>query len=163
MTSNASVGVGQAADALGVTTQTIRNWIGSNKLKASKGRNGRWQVDAASLRDCAQALDAAGNVRRTASAESNEIALKLDRLSGEVTAMMEADRSSERLLAAVERERDGYRADAASVREAALQLVAAADDTYQAVATLLKIMARQRDALSQLLAPGSPRDLMPRP
>lgn len=151
MTDKASIGVGQAAEVLGVTTQTVRNWIDSGKLKGSKGLNGRWQIDAVSLHERAEAHGAADHA----------IALKLDRLSVDVTAMMEADRASTRLLAAVERERDRYRVDAASIRDAALQLVAAADETHQAVAALLEIMARQRDALSQLLAPGSPHDLMP--
>lgn len=151
MDGTASIGVGEAAKELGVTTQTIRNRIKSNKLEGWRDSNGRWHVNPASLGACDEAPGVSGDT----------IALKLDRLSADVKAIMDTDRASGRLLDAVERERDRYRADAASIREAALQLVAAADETHQAVAALLRIMARQRDTLSQLLAPGSPQDLMP--
>lgn len=151
MTHRRSIGVGRAAEALGVSTQTVRNWIKDGKLEGWKSPNGRWHVDDRSLRDCAGGRGATDGT----------IADKLDRLSADVAALGEADRLSARLLEAAERERDRYRADAAAIRDTALQLVAAADETQQAVTLLLEIMARQRDALSQLLAPGSPQDLMP--
>lgn len=60
-----------------------------------------------------------------------------------------------------ERERDRYRAEAATVKEAALRLVGSAQETHSVVSGLLTVLEQQQEALVQLLAPGSLDDLMP--
>jgi hypothetical protein len=77
-----------------------------------------------------------------------------------VNALGNSNAAAERLLEATERERDKHRAEAAAVREAALRLVASAQETNSAVSGLLGVLQSQQDALIQLLAPGSPADLV---
>lgn len=157
MDDEARVGVAQAAEELGLSSQRVRDLIRAGKLEACKRSNGRWLIDATSFRSYL----ASGDAQKPRRPTHREIARRLNELSAAVTALVESDRTSVSLLDAVERERDRYRADAAAVREAALRLLASAEDTQNAVVTLLNVMRTQGDALAQLLAPGSPQDLLP--
>jgi hypothetical protein len=149
--------VGPAAEELGLSTQTVRNLIRSEMLKGSKDTRGRWRVDAHSVRDYA----ARHGHRQRSRFNTEDVERRLEELAHSVDSLIESDRSSTRLLDAVERERDRHRADAAAAREAALRLVASTQDANSAVSELLKALQQQGDALVQLLAPGSPEDLMP--
>jgi excisionase family DNA binding protein len=151
------IGVGQAADELGLSTQAVRNLIRSDKLDGHKDPGGRWRIDAASVSDRV----AKYGRRKRAESDVRGIERTLDELARSIDFLLESERSSARLLDAVERERDRHRADAATARDAALRLVASAQDTDSAVSELLGVLQKQRDALVQLLAPGSPQDLMP--
>ena len=56
---------------------------------------------------------------------------------------------------------DRYRADAATSREAALRVNAAAKDLREVVRRLLGVLDEQSEALTQLLAPATPADIHP--
>jgi hypothetical protein len=158
MTSDGRITVGRAASELGLSPQAVRNLIRAGKLVANKAPNDRWRLDGRSV---SSYLAAHGRKKQHDAVAADEIKRRLDDLTRSIDVLMDADRSSVRLLEALERERDRYRADAAAVRAAALGLVASAQDTQSAVAQLLEVLQRQGDALVQLLAPGSPQDLMP--
>ncbi len=91
----------------------------------------------------------------------DRIERKLDDLTKSVATLHESKLETQKLLAATERERDKHRADAAAAREAALRVVAAAQEANSAMSGLLGVLQRQQDALVQLLAPGSLADLLP--
>jgi hypothetical protein len=147
--------VGAVASELGLSTQAVRNLIHSGQLEGSKGANGRWQIDASSFNSYA-----AEHVRKKRSApDMDRIERKLDELAHSIK-RLETDGAPARVLDAVERERDRYRAEAAGAREAALRAVAAARDACFAIEQLLPAIREQNDALTQLLVPGSPQDLM---
>lgn len=145
----------EAAQRVGVTAQTIRQWCESGRLNGRRIGNRRvWRVDAESVRSIA----AARGVKEDTVSPDVEAELRLLR---ESLARLEArDDNAAGLLAAIERERDRYRADSAALREAALRVNAAARETYQAVRHLLVILEEQSGALEQLLAPASPLDLL---
>jgi hypothetical protein len=157
MDTETSIGVGQAAHELGLSTQGVRDLIRSDKLTGSKDPRGRWRISVASVSDHV----AKYGRRNRAELDAEGIERTLEKLASSIDFLLESDTSSAGLLEAVERERDRYRADAAATREAALRLVASAQDTHSAVSELLKVLQKQGDALVQLLAPGSPQDLMP--
>jgi Helix-turn-helix domain len=148
--------VSNAALRLSVTPQTVRNWIRSGTLKAKKD-NGIWVVDSASVERCAAArpLPAAG-VRADGGTEK-----RLEDLTAVVAALVARERSAEDLLEALQRERDRFRSEAATAKEAALRVNAAARETQAAVRQLLAVLELQTDALTQLLVPSSLEDLVP--
>lgn len=51
-----SYSVGQAAELLGVSPDTLRRWVDSGRLASSKGRNGRRSIDGAALARFAQSF-----------------------------------------------------------------------------------------------------------
>lgn len=154
----AVVGVGTAATELGLSPQAIRDRIRAGQLDASKGPTGRWEITSASIDGY---IAAHGRRRRAGEADFNqEVMCRLDELATSIDLLRKDRGASVGLLEPVERERDRYRAEAASAREAALRVVAAARDTYAAIEQLLPVLREQNDALAQLLAPGSPQDLM---
>jgi excisionase family DNA binding protein len=157
MATETLVGVGQAAEELGLSTQAVRDLIRSGKLAGSKDLRGRWLIDAASV----SGYVAKHGRRKRAALDAARIERRLEKLGRSVDSLLEANTSAAQLLEAVERERDRYRSDAAATREAALHLVASAQDTHTAVSELLGVLQKQGGALVQLLAPGSPQDLMP--
>jgi excisionase family DNA binding protein len=151
----ADLSVSDAALALQVTTQTIRNWIENGKLEATK-RGARWRVSRASFDRLAGSF---GDVRDSSEA-AETLEERLDRLAIAVEQLSARESTSQQLVDTLSRERDRYRSDAAAAREAALLVNAAARDTDVAVRHLLAVLESQSDALAQLLAPGSPQDLM---
>ena len=48
--------VGEAAELLGVSTDTVRRWVDAGKLKAARDSKGRWLIDARSLAEHAATL-----------------------------------------------------------------------------------------------------------
>lgn len=48
--------IGQAADLLGVSPDTLRRWVDAGRLQASKGKGGRRVIDGEALAGFAQAL-----------------------------------------------------------------------------------------------------------
>lgn len=147
---------GAAAAKLNVTSQTIRNWVRSGRLSGSQMSAGRLRVDAASverlLSDGGDGSGATGGATQSLEATLADIRRALEDLRSR-------DLAATRLLEAVERERDRFRAESAALRDASLQLVSAASETDAGVRSLLEVLERQREALVQLLAPGSPEDL----
>jgi excisionase family DNA binding protein len=140
-----------AAVALGVTQQTVRNWIDSGKLKGT--RSGRpYQVTSQSVE---QILAQEG--KRTL-APRHRSQTEIDALAKEVRRL--ADQSA--AVAALASERDRYRAEAATLREAAAQVNAASREAYAGMRQLLDAMQLQSEALSQLLGPSTPDDVLRR-
>jgi hypothetical protein len=149
--------VSSVAQELGLSKQGVRDLVHHHKLEASKDPEGRWLIDAAS----ADAYLAVHGSRKRADTDMQQIERRLEELVQSVASLAESNGSAAQLLKATERERDKYRADSASVREAALRLVSAAHETNSAVSGLLSVLQQQQDALVQLLAPGSLDDLLP--
>jgi chromosome segregation ATPase len=148
--------VSRAADELGLSTQAVRNLVRSGKLAGSKDPEGRWLIDVDSL---SEYLSRHGRHKPASGVE--RIEERLDELTRSVASLSEASASATQLLELTERERDKHRAEAAAAKEAALLLVGSAREATSAVAGLLKSLQQQEEALVQLLAPGSPADLMP--
>lgn len=146
MSSRSILTATEAAAKLGVSSQSVRNWIRGGNLIATKGQNGRWLVAADSVEHRCRLL---GRDRLCLGA-SDAPRAESGRTAGD---------DSERLIAALERERDRHRSDAAAARAAAIELNAAAREIDGAVRHLLDVLTRQSDALTQLLAPGTPEDL----
>ena len=155
MTGRQPVRVAEAARRLGVTPQTVRNWIAGERLTG--WRQGRaWVVDAASLEACAATRPAAPPAAR----KPAEVEERLRELTAAVDRLVARESDSAMLLEALQRERDRFRAEAASAKAAALRVNAAARETDKAVRQLLDVMEAQADALTQLLAPSTAEDLM---
>lgn len=153
----AIVGVGTAATELGLSSQAVRDRIIDGRLDASKGPTGRWEIASASLDGY---IAAHGRRRRGEADPSQDVMRRLDELATSIDLLRKDRGASAGLLESVERDRDRYRAEAATAREAALRVVAAARDTYAAIEQLLPALREQNDALAQLLVPGSPQELM---
>lgn len=45
------ISTGEVAKRLGVTPQTVREWIASKKIQASQTPGGHWRVDESLVRD----------------------------------------------------------------------------------------------------------------
>jgi hypothetical protein len=73
---------------------------------------------------------------------------------------MDRELAAERAIRAIEADRDRYRADATTSREAALRVNAAAKDLREVVGRLLGVLDEQSEALTQLLAPATPADVL---
>jgi hypothetical protein len=147
------------ARRLGLTSQGVRDLIRAKKLDGVKDPEGRWLVTTKSL----ARYIAEHGTRTTTDPGIDRMERRLDDLARSVETLLESNGVGSKLLTATERERDKHRAEAAAVREAALRLVASAQETNGAVQRLLGVMQRQEEALVQLLAPGSLDDLLPSP
>lgn len=149
------LGVTEVARRLGVTQQAVRDWIHGGQLEAEKpGR--AWIIDQASFDRFA--LDRPPSPSRTTSAGIGHD--RLAELAAAVDRLVARESASDELLAAVQRERDHFRAEAAAAKEAALRVNSAAREIDKAVRGLLGVLELQSDALTQLLAPSSPQDLI---
>jgi DNA-binding transcriptional MerR regulator len=152
---NSTLSVSAAATRLGVSPQSIRNWLGEGKLQGSQRPNGRWEVDGASV----EAIRAKSPRSTPAEAASDEVKNQLAALRAGMEEL-QSDRADTRdLIRALERERDRYRGEASAVRAAALSLSGAARELDASVRGLLDVLALQADALTQLLTPNSPDEL----
>jgi excisionase family DNA binding protein len=147
--------VSVAAQRLGVTTQTVRNWIRSGALPAHKDQ-GIWVVDAESVeRYAVERPERRGHGASTV----GSIEERLTALTTMVTSLVQRETATRELVEALQNERDRFRAEVATAKDAALRVNAAARETYAAVGELLAVLDRQADALAQLLAQASPQDL----
>jgi hypothetical protein len=126
------------------------------KLKGYQETAGRWKVEVASVQDH---LAKFGQKPQRPPGRG-ELAAEVQRLADAVRRLEGRERDPSGHLDALTRERDRYRADAATMREAALRLNALAGDACGAMRQTLEMLDQQRDALAQLLSPGSPQDLM---
>jgi len=151
MPPNKYLTTGAAADELGASTQTVRNYLRASSLRGVKSESGRWRVDAASVEEY---LAANGS-----KLERPDTRDRIDELTVAVRELSARDVAAERLVADFQRERDRYRADAVAAKGAALAVNAAARELDHGVRSILEVLARQSDALTQLLAPASPDDL----
>lgn len=145
----------EAARALEVSPQTVRNWIRNGTLAGRKS-NGTWRVEVRSV----ETRLAERPAKLSHALPPTEVQSRIDELASSVQRLLERDQAAERLLASTERERDRFRAEALAAREAALRVNAAARETDAAVRHLLDVLRQQSEALTQLLAPGSAEDLM---
>jgi Helix-turn-helix domain len=146
-----------AAEALGVGQERARQLARSGELAGSiRGDDGCWRIPLASV----EARVAARGRRVAMRPVSAEDSARLTSAVQELTRRYEASSAGQD---AIERERDRYRSDAASIREAALRLNAAAQDVYDGVTSLLNALRGQSEALVQLIAPASPAELVWRP
>jgi excisionase family DNA binding protein len=138
----------EAATRLGVTPQTIRNYVRAGKLEGDKDAAGLWRVSAET-------------VERMSSrpALPVDVVARVSRLAEEVGKLRGRADTADQLVAALERERDRFRGDAAAAREAALILVGNARELDAATRTLLTALEAQANALVQLLAPATAEDL----
>jgi excisionase family DNA binding protein len=138
----------EAATRLGVTPQTIRNYVRAGKLEGDKDAAGSWRVSAEAVERMS-----------TRPALPGDVVARVSRLAEEVGELRGRADTANQLVAALERERDRYRGDAAAAREAALILVGNARELDAATRTLLTALEAQANALVQLLAPATPEDL----
>lgn len=148
-----------------MSDQTVRNRVRSGPLRGRKDASGYWQVEAASVEEY---LAAHGLEFAEADLADGAVASRIEELNVKVDALLARDAASAGLVAALEREcaslgreRDHHRADAAAAKAAALDVNAAARELDGGVRSMLEVLRRQSDALTQLLAPGSPDELTP--
>jgi len=150
------VSTGDAAEQLGVTPQTVRNWLQDSELRGHRDGRGRWQIETASVEEYLAQHGRGNNGRSVA-----DLQREIERLTVIVGELRASETTSAQLIEPLERERDRYRADASAARAAALSLITAAREIDGVVRQTLRVLELQADALVQLLAPGSPADLTP--
>jgi hypothetical protein len=165
-----------AGERLGISSQAVRDRVHAGTLRGQQTATGRWRIDPASVEQAVARndRDRAGNEDmgqrvRELTAEMRELAAavrelvagapRVNALEAAVAAMTTRDAATVERLRGLQRERDRYRSDASAVRAAALAVNAAASDLDGSVREVLEVLAHQRDALTQLLAPGSPEDI----
>lgn len=149
--------VTQAAQALEVSGETVRKRLASGDLKGERQTNRRWRVAKTSV-DATLAKIGKKNFLPVGDAAS--LAAELQRLSEKVDQLEEHVRESDRELERVRAERDRYRSDASTLRATALHVQATANDAAGALRTVLASLEdAQAQALSAMLAPGSPQEL----
>jgi predicted transcriptional regulator len=146
----------RAAARLGVTGQTIRNWLSSGDLRGR--RTGRaWEVEVPSIEEALA-------VRRASSRDihpgTSDAERQLRALESAVEELRRARESDATRIEALEQERDRYRADALAARAAALRSISSSEKLDESTRQLLDALKEQREALIQTLAPGSPADLL---
>jgi excisionase family DNA binding protein len=151
------ISVTQAAQALGVSGETVRKRLTSRELQGEQQANRRWRVAKASVD---ASLAKVGKQRHLPVGDLAGLAAELQRLSDKVDRLEEHVRESDRELERVRGERDRYRSDASTLRATALHVQAAASDAAGTLRTVLASLEdAQAQALSAMLAPGFPQDL----
>lgn len=142
---NNFISVSEAAERLGVTPQSVRNWIKFGQIAwRTSGR--RFEVDEKDV----QSREAAGSIRAPRSSRATlQSAHDIDRR----ISMLELELESLRL------ERDRFRADAAAADSSALESSAVAAELAKATRQLVDTLELQIAATSRLLTPNSPADL----
>ena len=165
-----------AAERLGISSQAVRDRLHARTLRGHQTETGRWRIDPTSVEQAAPRNDSGrasdedmGHRVRELTAEMRGLAAavreltagapRVNALEATVAALTTRDAATVERLRSLERERDRYRSDASAVRAAALAVNAAASDLDGSVRQVLEVLAHQRDALTQLLAPGSPEDI----
>jgi excisionase family DNA binding protein len=144
-----------AAARLGLSPQAVRNLIRSGKLDAAKDPEGRWLLNAASVKEYLalrgrhkpETLGLAGVER------------DMRAIAEDVRALRDSGAATTGVLEELERQRDRYRAEASAARAASLSLIGASRETRAALGGLLDSMRHHEDALIQLLTPGTAEDL----
>ncbi|HXC79465.1 MAG TPA: helix-turn-helix domain-containing protein [Candidatus Acidoferrum sp.] len=144
-----------AGHELGVSAQTVRDWARSGKLRGSQGPTGRWLIEDSSVQEVVATEGRRGRP------VNHDLERRLDIVVEEVAMLRTRDVTENELVSALTRERDRYRADSATIREAALKLAVAAREQHRAVKTLLEVLDLQADTLAELLAPASLHDMPP--
>jgi excisionase family DNA binding protein len=161
-----------AAKRLGISSQAVRDRLHAGTLRGHQTDSRRWRIDSASVEQAVprdKRDEDLGHRVRELTAEMHELAAavrelaagapRVNALEAAVAALTTPDAATVERLQGLERERDRYRSDASAVRAAALAVNAAASDLDGSVRQVLEVLAHQRDALTQLLAPGSPEDI----
>lgn len=146
------ISASEAAERLGVSSQTIRNWAKTKKVKARKVA-GKYWVELSSVGATRLPDAPAGEPSSIHEARLKELEARVDQLAAAQASGADSN------LSAAEAERDRSRAEASSAREAALRVNAASEELAKAVRGLLDVLTLQSDALRQLLAPASLEDL----
>jgi excisionase family DNA binding protein len=146
----AGISATEAAKRLGVSSQTIRNWIGTGDLRATKQRD-RWVIDPDSL----AVLGKRRGVLRASTAPP-ELAIQVGELIRMVSAISDRQDELMRSMDSLRQERDRFRAESATARESALAANAVAAKTQEAVGQLLEALQLQTNSVSQLLLPALP-------
>jgi excisionase family DNA binding protein len=142
MVEESFISVAQAAERLGVTPQSIRNWANTGKLSARKtGR--RFEIRERDIEDKHATLPPGH--------PSTDRDL-LQNVARRVTII-------ETELQTVRAERDQFRADSAAARAAALEASAVSAELVKATRQIVDTLAIQVSATSQLLTPNSPAGL----
>jgi excisionase family DNA binding protein len=149
----AHVRVSHAARQLGLSPQSVRNLIRAGRLSAEKDDTGRWMVRAEDL----ERYLADHGRHRPPDPAVDDLERKLRELDRIVQTLGDSNRVALARLEAVERESDRHRAEAATARTIALQLVQASEETRTG---LCKAAERVEQALVQALLPGSPESLI---
>lgn len=152
MSSNDCISASTAASLLGVTSQTVRNWIRAGKLEGWQGTNGRWSVKRGSL-------DLADLSTKMPASGADDLERRLSSLGQTVDALQNERAAVQQTLEAVERERDRHRADAAALRDAAIRMNLMSRDVATAVRQMLDVLEQQSELVSQLLAPSTVSEL----
>jgi hypothetical protein len=119
-------------------------------------RAGRaWEVEVASIDEAFAARKTSSSGRR-AVPDTDRGLRALESAVEELRLARESDAAR---IEALEGERDRYRADALAARTAALRSLSTSDKLDESTRQLLDALKEQREALVQMLAPGSPADL----
>jgi excisionase family DNA binding protein len=145
--------VSHAARQLGLSPQSVRNLIRAGRLSAEKDDTGRWMVRAEAL----ERYLADHGRHRPSDTGVDDLKRKLRELDRTVQTLGDSNRVALARLEAVERESDRHRAEAATARTIALQLIQASEETRTG---LCKAAERVEQALVQALLPGSPESLI---
>jgi chromosome segregation ATPase len=144
----------EAARQLGETRERTRQRLIDRQLVGEqRGKKRLWFVDAKSL---ATVLEALG---RVANDDLAALAAEVKRLASEIAALKAAQSPSDQELGRLRGERDRYRAEAATMREAAIHANAAQRAAVESFRRLLDALEEQADAVTELLGPRSPEDL----
>jgi hypothetical protein len=147
--SEAYISVKQAAAALGITPQAVRDKVKKGEIRARTDARA-WSVRG----DDVQRL-----VRSSAKHSRPAKRPGSARPGVEAAGSQERLRQLEEELTTIGAERDRFRADASAARESALAMSGAAADLVEATKLLTSALEGQISAVVQLLTPGSPAEL----
>lgn len=157
------VSLKQAAQQLDENAETTRLRIGRGELRGEqRGRGGRWFVEPQSL---ANLVSARGGSQRP-EARIGSLESKIDQLTSAVEQLrsdmqgLRSDPIEQRVdLETLARERDRYRAEASTLREAAIRANAGQRSMAEGFRKVLDAVDENANALSELLGPQSPADV----
>lgn len=142
----------EAATRLELTPQAVRDRIRAGSLAGRKDEHGRWRVRA----------DAVPPPRALVSNDLSALTIRVEELERQLSTILAAQAGDAGRVERLSAERDRFRSDAAAAREAAARLNIALAEVRATARSLLNALDAQSEALTQLLAPGSPADLPPK-